>query len=150
MLCKHEVGLKPVPPRTPAGCEEWLPAGTAWGHLRLCPTCGRDPRFFVIKAGDVEIVDVSGDQPKTVTVHGPGAFTGDVSQVTGQPALVSAVARTDGEAYEVSPDALREMLNNHPDLGDLVMQAFIARRQLLTGSGGITGVRVIRSRYSPH
>src|SRR5258706_4600610 len=115
---------------------------------KLFSACDRDPRFFVIKAGEVEIVDVSGEQPKTVTVHGPGAFTGDVSQVTGRPALVSAVPRTDGEAYEVSPNALREMLNNHPDLGDLVMQAFIARRQLLTGSGIFTGLRVIGSRYS--
>src|SRR5262249_50300422 len=97
---------------------------------------------------EVEIVDESGDRPRTLAVHGPGAFTGDVAQVTGRPAIVSAVARTDGEAYEVSPDALRELLNNHPDLRDLVMQAFIARRQLLTASGHFTGLRVIGSRYS--
>ncbi len=115
---------------------------------KLFAACDRDQRFFVVKAGAVEIVDESGDKPKTVTVHGPGEFTGDVGQVTGRPAIVSAVARTDGEAYEVSPDALRELLNNHPDLGDLVMQAFIARRQLLTGSGKFTGLRVIGSRYS--
>src|ERR1700676_833664 len=115
---------------------------------KLFAACDRDPRFFVIKVGEVEIVDDSGEQPKTVTVHVPGEFTGDVGQVTGRPAIVSAVARSDGEAYEVSPDALRELLNNHPDLGDLVMQAFIARRQLLTGSGNFTGLRVIGSRYS--
>src|SRR5260221_6198885 len=114
----------------------------------LFAACDRDPRFFVVKSGEVEIVDDSGEKPKTVTVHGPGEFTGDVGQVTGRPAIVSAVACTDGEAYEISPDALRELLNNHPDLGDLVMHAFIARRQLLTGSGIFTGLRVIGSRYS--
>src|SRR5438105_621839 len=76
---------------------------------KLFAACDRAPRFFVVKVGEVEIVDESGDQPKTVTVHGPGEFTGDVSQVTGRPAIVSAIARTDGEAYEVSPDALREL-----------------------------------------
>ena len=40
MLCEHEAGLEPVPPRTPAGCEECLRAGTSWVHLRLCLTCG--------------------------------------------------------------------------------------------------------------
>jgi thioredoxin reductase (NADPH) len=115
---------------------------------KLFAACDRDPRFFVIKAGEVEVVDDSGKRPTTVAVHGPGEFTGDVSQITGRPALVSAVARTDGEAYEVSPEALRELLNNHPDLSDLVMQAFIARRQLLTGSGHFTGLRVVGSRYS--
>jgi thioredoxin reductase (NADPH) len=114
----------------------------------LFAACDRDPRFFVVKTGEVEIVDGSGDRPATVTVHGPGEFTGDVGQVTGRPAIVSAVARTDGAAYEVPPDGLRELLNNHPDLGDLIMRAFIARRQLLTGSGGFTGLRVIGSRYS--
>jgi thioredoxin reductase (NADPH) len=115
---------------------------------KLFAACDQDPRFFVVKSGEVEIVDESGDEPKTLTVHGPGEFTGDVGQVTGRPAIVSAVARTDGEAYEVSPGALRELLNNHPDLGDLIMQAFIARRQLLTASGRFTGLRVIGSRYS--
>ncbi len=115
---------------------------------KLFAACDRDPRFFVVKSGEVEIVNVSGEKPMTVTVHRPGEFTGDVGQVTGRPAIVSAVARTDGEVYEVSSAALRELLNNHPDLGDLVMQAFIARRQLLTGSGRFTGLRVIGSRYS--
>jgi thioredoxin reductase (NADPH) len=115
---------------------------------KLFEVCERDPRFFVVKSGEVEIVDVSGDEPKVLVVHHPGEFTGEVSQVIGRRALVSAVARTDCEAYEVTPEALREMLNNHPDLGDLIMQAFIARRQLLTRPGNYTGFRVIGSRYS--
>jgi uncharacterized UBP type Zn finger protein len=40
MLCEHEAELEPAPPRTPAGCEECLRAGTSWVHLRLCLTCG--------------------------------------------------------------------------------------------------------------
>jgi phosphoenolpyruvate-protein phosphotransferase len=40
MTCEHAARVKPVPPRTPAGCEECLTAGTSWVHLRLCLTCG--------------------------------------------------------------------------------------------------------------
>jgi thioredoxin reductase (NADPH) len=47
----------------------------------------RDFKFFVI-----EIMDESGETPNTVTVHGPGEFTGDVAQLSGSPALVSGVA----------------------------------------------------------
>lgn len=37
--------------------------------------CGeRDPRFYVLISGTVEILDESGDAPKTVAVHGPGEF----------------------------------------------------------------------------
>ena len=96
----------------------------------------------------MEIVDVSGDSPQRVTVHEAGGFTGDVSQLTGNPAIVSAIARGAVEAYELSPDALRQLLNHHPELGDIILQAFIARRQLLRKSGKFTGLRVIGSRYS--
>jgi len=108
----------------------------------------RDFKFFVIKSGEVEIVDLSGEAPKTIVVHQPGQFTGEVSQLTGGPSVVSAVARTDCEVYEISTDGLREMLNRCPDLSDLVLQAFIARRQLLRESADFTGLRVIGSRYS--
>ena len=32
--------IRPVAPRTPAGCEECLRIGSPWVHLRLCLTCG--------------------------------------------------------------------------------------------------------------
>jgi len=115
---------------------------------KLFEACERDFKFFVVKSGKVEIMDESGETPNTVTVHGPGEFTGDVAQLIGSPSLVSGVARGECEVYEVSPDALRQILNNHPDLGDVILQAFIARRQLLNGPGTFTGVRVIGSRYS--
>src|SRR5258708_4605820 len=76
----------------------------------------RDFKFFVIKSGEVEIVDESGEAPKTIAVLRPGEFTGDVAQLTGGPAIVNGVARGDCEVFEVSPDALRQLLNNHPDL----------------------------------
>jgi len=111
--------------------------------------CGqRDFKFFVIKSGEVEILDESGETPKTLLVHGPGEFTGEVSQLSGSASFVSAVAKTDCEVYEVSSDGLQEILNKYPELGDVILQAFLARRQLLTESGKFTGLRVIGSRYS--
>jgi thioredoxin reductase (NADPH) len=105
-------------------------------------------QFLVVKSGEVEIVDESGERPRIVTVHGPGSFTGEVGQLTSSRALVSAIARTDCEVYEVSTECLREILNKYPALGDLILHAFIARRQLLSAPGGLTGPRVIGSRYS--
>src|SRR5205085_899093 len=73
---------------------------------------------------------------------------GDVSHLTGTPAVVSAVARGPCEVYEVSGEALRRVLSLCPDLSDVILQAFIARRQLLHQSPDFTGLRVIGSRYS--
>ncbi len=107
-----------------------------------------DMKFFIVKSGEVEILDPTGDKPKTVTIHRPGEFTGDVSQLTGRPAVVTAVARGACETYEVSGESLRLILNRCPELSDIILQAFIARRQLLTESGEFIGLRVIGSRYS--
>ncbi|HEY7312876.1 MAG TPA: FAD-dependent oxidoreductase [Gemmataceae bacterium] len=108
----------------------------------------RDLKFFVVKAGEVEIIDSSGDEPKRLTVHRKGQFTGEVSHLTGAPAVVSAVARGHCEVVEVSGEGLRRVLNLCPDLSDIILQAFIARRQLLRQASDFTGLRVIGSRYS--
>ena len=105
--------------------------------------------FFIVKSGEVEIIDYSGDEPKTVTIHRKGEFTGDISHLTGLPAIVSGVARGDCQVCEVSGDALRRVLNQCPVISDIILQAFIARRQLLRESPNFTGLRVIGSRYSP-
>src|SRR6202035_4423026 len=78
-----------------------------------------DIKFFIVKSGEVEIVDYSGDQPKTLVIHRAGQFTGDISHVTGLPAIVSAVARGDCEVYEITGDALRRALNQCPGISDI-------------------------------
>jgi thioredoxin reductase (NADPH) len=67
-------------------------------------------------------------------VLGRGQFTGDVAHLSGGPSLVSAVARVDCDVYEVAAEGVREIINRFPDLGDVILQAFIARRQLLRQS----------------
>ena len=108
----------------------------------------RDPKFYIIKSGELEIIDVTGDQPKTIRMQGPGDFTGDVGHLTGSPKVVSAIARSDCEVYEMSEADLRKVLNQDPQISDLILQAFIARRQLMRESPEFTGLRVIGSRYS--
>jgi thioredoxin reductase (NADPH) len=105
-------------------------------------------KFFIVKSGQVEILDYSGDAPKTVTFHGPGQFTGDITHLTGAAAIVSAITRGDCELYEFSGQQLRHGLNQCPGLSDIILQAFIARRQLLRESPSFVGLRVIGSRYS--
>jgi thioredoxin reductase (NADPH) len=68
--------------------------------------------------------------------------------LTGNPKVVSGIARSDCEVYEMSETALRQVLNQDPRLSDLILQAFIARRQLMRESDEFTGLRVIGSRYS--
>jgi thioredoxin reductase (NADPH) len=105
-------------------------------------------KFFIVKSGEVEIVDYSGEEPRTITTHRKGQFTGEISHLTGTPAIFSAMARGDCEVFEISSEALRHVLNQCPVLGDIILQAFIARRQQLRESPNFVGLRVIGSRYS--
>src|ERR1044071_6839596 len=68
--------------------------------------------------------------------------------MTGGTSLAPAVAPGDCAVYEVSSEGVREIVNCFPDLGDVILQAFIARRHLLREPGHFTGLRVIGSLYS--
>jgi thioredoxin reductase (NADPH) len=108
-----------------------------------------DFKFFVVRSGGIDVVDESGDEARVIRSLGPGEFTGEISMLTGGPSLATLIARGDCEVFEVSSEVLREIVNLHPELGDEILQAFLARRQLLNESPDFTGVRVIGSRYSP-
>ena len=97
--------------------------------------------FYVVESGEIAIVDESTDESKTIVVHGPGEFTGDVSLLTDRPAVISAYARGDTRAYCVSQGDLRRVIQELPDLSDKLLEAFQTRRIMLERSGFV-GVRV--------
>ncbi len=103
--------------------------------------------FFVVLSGAVEILDHSGDEPRTVVVHQPGEFTGDIDILTRRVTVVSAVARGETDVLEVAPADIRRLIAEDPGMGDVILQAFITRREQLLESG-FQGVRVIGSRDS--
>ena len=87
-----------------------------------------DFKFYVVISGEVEIIDDSSCEYKTVTVHEPGEFTGDIDMLTGRPSVVSAIARTDCEVYEMSAVELRKLLGEVPFIGDVLLRGFLMRR----------------------
>jgi thioredoxin reductase (NADPH) len=104
--------------------------------------------FYVVESGEVAIVDESGAEPRTIVVHGPREFTGDVSLLTDRPAVISAYARGACRAYCVGPGDLRRVIQEIPDLSDKLLEAFQTRRTLLERSGFV-GVRVFGSLGDP-
>jgi len=108
----------------------------------------RDRDFLVVLAGTVGVVDGYGTpQDRTIRVHGPGRFLDEIGLLTGQPAFVSMVAVQDGEILAVPLARLRDLVSRDPQLGDLILQAFLLRRELLAGQG--VGLRIVGSRFSP-
>ena len=97
--------------------------------------------FYVVESGEIAIVDESTDESKTIVVHGPREFTGDVSLLTDRPAAISAYAKGDTRAYCVTQGELRRVLQEIPDLSDKLLEAFQTRRIMLERSGFV-GIRV--------
>jgi thioredoxin reductase (NADPH) len=103
--------------------------------------------FIVVLSGRVAVVDGLGDDAPVIAVHGPRRFLGDIGLLTGQAALFSAIVREPGEILAVPVDRLLDRCVQDPDLGDLILRAYLQRRTMLMGLGA--GLRIIGSRFSP-
>src|SRR5919107_986914 len=102
--------------------------------------------FFVILEGKVAVVDPDGGEESVIAVHGPRRFLGELSLLTGQAAFFTAVVAEPGEVLMVPVDRLRALVAQDPALGDLILRAYLLRREMLIGLGA--GFQIVGSRYS--
>jgi thioredoxin reductase (NADPH) len=91
---------------------------------------------IVVLAGEVAVSrrDELGGR-ETIVTHGPGGFFGELSQLSGRPALVDAYAQTPVEALIIRPEKLRALLVAEANLGERIMRALILRRVGLIEAG---------------
>jgi thioredoxin reductase (NADPH) len=94
--------------------------------------------LIVTLTGTIEIARYDGlGNSSHMTEHGPGEFTGEVSQLAGRPSLINAFARTDVEALVITPENLRALVIAEAELGERIVRALILRRVgLLESEGG--------------
>ncbi len=85
--------------------------------------------LIVVLAGEVAVSrhDELGRRDAIVT-HGRGGFFGELSQLSGRPALVDAYAERTVDALLIPPEKLRGLLVAEADLGERIMRALILRR----------------------
>ncbi|MFE9928816.1 FAD-dependent oxidoreductase [Streptomyces sp. NPDC005533] len=104
--------------------------------------------FLAILSGTVEVLqDHGGPEERTVAVHGPGRFLGELALLEGEAAFDTAVVREAGEILAVPVERQRALVGRDPVLGDLILRAYLGRRYLLIGLGA--GFRILGSCYSP-
>jgi thioredoxin reductase (NADPH) len=103
--------------------------------------------LWAIREGEVELVDCTGPEPRVFARHGSHGFIGDLNILSGRPALLSAIAVGNCAAIRVEPEATRRLLNQIPEIGDLLLDAFRMRR-LLMRAVGTTGVHVLGGKWS--
>ncbi len=102
--------------------------------------------FFVLLSGAMEIVQPGIDGERPITTHSAGAFTGEISMISGQRCLVLGRVTEAGEFLEVTPDGLREVVARDAELSEILMRAFILRRLALINKG-LGNVIMLGSRH---
>ncbi len=91
----------------------------------------------VVLSGKVKIAQhKETGRGELIVTHGPGAFMGELAQLSGRPALVDAYAEGPVEALIIGPKCLRALLIAEAELGERIMRALILRRVGLIESGG--------------
>ena len=105
-------------------------------------------RFYAVLAGKVAVVDRRGpDEQRVIAVHGPRRFLGEIGLLTGQAAQFTALVVEPGEILAVPIGRLAELAVEEPELGDLIVRAYLLRRTMLIGLG--TGLTIVGSRSTP-
>jgi thioredoxin reductase (NADPH) len=88
------------------------------------------PGLFVVLEGQTRIVDRANND-RVIRTTGPGEFNGELGILTGQRAFVACVAAEPGTLLFVPSTRVVEIIANIPELSDILVTAFAARRQLL-------------------
>lgn len=103
------------------------------------------PGMFVILSGEVAVTlrDALGHTAPLIN-YAPGFFMGELGSLSGSPALVDAVARTDVEALVIPSARIRDLMVGEADLGERIMRALILRRVALLESQAVGPVLIGR------
>jgi len=100
--------------------------------------------FFVVKAGEIEIIRPSSMGDLLVAFHRPGQFTGEASMLLGRPAMMRVRASETGEVIQLTRDQMHGLIQTDADISEVLMRALIHRRSQLVAQG-IGDVMVIGS-----
>jgi len=112
-----------------------------------------DPTYDLIVMEDatVEIVQpATRDAPEESLVRfGPGAFLGELNLLTGQAVYLIARVVENGRVHRIAPASFRRLMAEDPELSDILLEAFQARREILTHNGASRGLEIIGSAMDP-
>ncbi len=91
--------------------------------------------FFVVRAGEIEVVRPSSLGDLVIAVTRPGQFTGEVSMLLGRPAMMRILAREPGEVVQLTRDQMHALIQTDAELSEVLMSALMYRRLALVAQG---------------
>jgi thioredoxin reductase (NADPH) len=101
--------------------------------------------MLLVECGAIDVVRArTADGPEAVVAHyGPRQFSGELNLLTGQATYLDARAAEASTIHRISPANFRRLMDNEPDLSDLVLRGLVARRQDLRAGQAARSIEVI-------
>ncbi len=93
-----------------------------------------DVPLFIVLEGNVSI-SRTGEDDKILAVREANQFTGEMSVISGKRSLLKARVTGDGSVLELSRDKVLSLMAKDTELGEIFMEAFVARRLLMIQLG---------------
>jgi thioredoxin reductase (NADPH) len=100
--------------------------------------------FIAIVEGEVAVLDGAGGE---IVRHGASGFLGEMNLLSGQTVFLTAVVTKPMRYIAVDREVLRRLLFEDGSLSDLLLSAFVERRELLQQREGI-GIEIVGPRES--
>ncbi len=103
--------------------------------------------FIVVLEGEVKVGDdFAGEELRTIGVFHESRFLGELNMLTGQAMYLTGVVSEAGEVLSIPRERLKEVITEEPNISDVILKAFLARRSYMVRTG--LGLRIIGSRHS--
>lgn len=91
--------------------------------------------FFVLKAGEIEVIRPSAVDEILVAIVGPAQFSGDISMILGRPAQMRLRVSNSGEVVQLTRDQMHALIQTDAEISEVLMRALIHRRVALVAQG---------------
>src|ERR1019366_10456862 len=104
-----------------------------------------DYDFMLVEDGDLEVVRLVsfGLPEQVIAIFSPGSFLGELDMLTGQAAMFSARMPVGGVIQRMPRPVFRQLMSDAPELSDVILKAFMARREFLRTSEAAQSVQII-------
>jgi len=103
---------------------------------------------FVVVSGELHVLQVTDAGETPIARHGPGQFSGESNMLSGRRALARLRVAEPGEVIELDRDQVLAVIQTDADLSQILMGAFIRRRQGMI-EAHISDVAVVGSSHNP-
>jgi thioredoxin reductase (NADPH) len=91
--------------------------------------------FFVLKAGEIEVIRPSALEEILVAIVGPSQFTGDISMILDRPAQMRLRVSDSGEVVQLTRDQMHSLIQTDAEISEVLMRALIHRRAAMVAQG---------------